>query len=84
MLKLLNKKGVVKTKYQVVYPVLEKLIKERAILKNDIADLIGVTRQGLRKKLVGKNPFLLEEAKTMQKVYFKDISLEKLFYRKDE
>jgi len=49
-------------KDQMTYPNLERKLAERHVMKKDIADLLGITKYGMSKKLTGKSDFKLSEA----------------------
>ena len=66
----------------VLYPVLEKAIKERKIRKKEIAAFIGIQQRTLSHKLNGRLGFSLDEAVTIQAAFFEDIPVSELFRKR--
>lgn len=70
-----------------MYSNLNAEMARRNISIYDLAKTIGCTYETMRKKLKGKTPFLLKEARLIKNTYFNkddDMSLEKLFEEQEE
>ena len=63
----------------VVYPGLERLMRERGIRVTDVAETVQRSRSGMYSKLSGKCPLFIGEAIVIQKELFPDVSLDELF-----
>lgn len=63
----------------VYYPNLAGEIARRGIKKKVIAESLGVCRRSLQNRLDGKVPFSYEDASTIQKHFFPDLTLDYLF-----
>ena len=63
----------------VYYPNLAGEIARRGIKKKVIAESLGVCRRSLQNRLDGKVPFSYEDASTIQKRLFPDLTLDYLF-----
>lgn len=59
--------------------VLKELMKERHVSIIQMANLLGIQRETLSRKLSLKQPFLLKEAFIIQRTFFPDVPIEKLF-----
>jgi Transcriptional activator of acetoin/glycerol metabolism len=59
--------------------ILKKLMKERHVNITQMAKILGIKRETLSRKLSLKQPFLLKEAFIIQRTFFPDIPIEKLF-----
>lgn len=57
---------------KVLYPELLKLLAYKGMTKKDLAKVLGITPQALRKKMVGKTDFKRGEMQIV-KEYFLDI-----------
>lgn len=62
----------------VKYPVLEGQIAARGIKKNAIANAIGCTSRALTNKLNGRSHFTWDDVRTMNAVFFPDMTPEAL------
>lgn len=70
-----------KAKKYNVYPVLEQESNMRGISKASMAEFLGITSKTFYQKANGVSPFMLEEAKAIQKEFFPDVPLTTLFER---
>ena len=61
------------------YPNLVAGMAVKKIKKKDVADAAGIDVRSLYNKLNGIRQFTLDEAMAIQKKYFADTALEKLF-----
>lgn len=62
----------------VVFPVLEGKIAERGIMKKAIADRLGISYRSFAYRLNGTCDFTWDEVKTMQSVFFPDVTKDDL------
>jgi len=65
--------------YMPKYPNLAAEISRRGVRKSVIASSIGISQRTLANKLNGLSPFTWDEAATIRKVFFPDVSLDLLF-----
>lgn len=61
------------------FPVLEAEIAKRGIRKKDIAAVLKLTPRSFSQKMTGKVGFWYDEACTIQKTFFNDVTTDILF-----
>ena len=67
-----------------LFPILTGEIAKRGIKKKAIAQSIGVCDKALNNKLTGKSPFTYSEARTINRQFFPDMSIDELFAEAEE
>ena len=65
----------------VVYPELEGLIAKHGYIKSDIAKRLGITHRHFTNKLKGRVPFTWDEAETLHRDFFPNVSKEEIMQR---
>ena len=63
---------------RIVYPVLEGKIAERGIMKKAIAARLGISYRAFVDKMNGTSDFKWDEVKTIQSVFFPDMTKDEL------